>query len=101
MYDADPSSVSGSLGNVPSYYCLTTVGKNNAQGNSLLLFFNDNEATVNIISKGLSSVPFINRFMRGLVRASVRGSSIIHIPGLNDKIADSLSRLKPQKFCQM
>ncbi len=30
------------------------------------MFFCDNEATVNIINKGRSSVPFINRFVRRL-----------------------------------
>ncbi|XP_037627458.1 uncharacterized protein LOC119489294 [Sebastes umbrosus] len=69
-----------------------------------IMFFCDNEATVNIINKGRSSVPFINRFVRRLTWSSVMGNFIIraaHIPGLDNKIADSLSRFEFQKFRQL
>ncbi len=65
------------------------------------MFFCDNEATVNIINKGRSSVPFINRFVRRLTWLSVLGNfnfRAAHIPGLNNQIADSLSRFEFQKF---
>ncbi len=66
-----------------------------------IMFFCDNEATVNIINKGRSSVPFINRFVRRLTWLSVLGNfnfRAAHIPGLNNQIADSLSRFEFQKF---
>lgn len=66
-----------------------------------ILVFCDNEATVNIINKGRSSVPFINRFIRRLTWISVMNNFTIkatHIPGLDNKIADSLSRFNFQEF---
>ena len=69
-----------------------------------IIFFCDNEATVNIINKGRSSVPFINRFVRRLTWLSVLGNFIIraaHIPGVDNTIADSLSRFEFQKFRQL
>lgn len=66
-----------------------------------IIFFCDNEAAVHIINKGRSSIPFINRFIRRLTWASVLGNFIIraaHIPGLDNKIADALSRFEFQKF---
>ena len=69
-----------------------------------LFFFCDNEATVNIINKGRSSVPFINRFVRRLTWLSVLGNFIIraaHIPGVDNTIADSLSRFEFQRFRQL
>lgn len=66
-----------------------------------IVFFCDNEAAVNIINKGRSTIPFINRFVRNLTWISVLGNFIIraaHIPGLDNKIADALSRFEFQKF---
>lgn len=66
-----------------------------------ILFFCDNEATVAIINKGRSSIPFINKFVRRLTWLSVTGNFLIraaHIPGLNNQVADSLSRFNFQKF---
>ena len=66
-----------------------------------ILFFCDNEATVNIINKGRSDVPAINRFMRRLTWLSVQGNFIFraqHVPGLDNGIADSLSRFDFQRF---
>ncbi len=66
-----------------------------------IMFFCDNEATVNIINKGRSSVPFLNHFVRRLTWLSVLGNfnfRAAHIPGLNNQIADSLSRFEFQKF---
>lgn len=69
-----------------------------------ILFFCDSEAAVSIVNKGRSSVPFINRFVRRLVWVSVMNNFIIravYIPGLDNQIADSLSRFKFQKFHQL
>lgn len=66
-----------------------------------IIFFCDNEATVAIINKGRSSIPFINKFMRRLTWLSITGNYVIravHIPGLNNQVADSLSRFNLQKF---
>ncbi len=66
-----------------------------------ILFYCDNEAAVNIINKGRSSIPLINRFVRRITWASVLGNFIIkavHIPGLDNKVADALSRFDFQKF---
>lgn len=65
------------------------------------MFFCDNEVAVNIINKRHSSVPFINRFMRRLTWLSVMGNYHFraeHIAGLNNQVADSLSRFNFQKF---
>lgn len=65
------------------------------------MFFCDNEVAVNIINKRHSSVPFINRFMRRLTWLSVMGNYHFraeHIAGLNNQVADSLSRLNFQNF---
>ncbi|XP_052398873.1 uncharacterized protein LOC127946375 [Carassius gibelio] len=66
-----------------------------------ILVFCDNEAAVNIINKGRSSVPFINRFIRRLTWISIMNNFTIkaaHIPGLDNKIADSLSWFNFQEF---
>ena len=66
-----------------------------------IVVFCDNEATVHIINKGRSSVPIINRFVRRLTWTSVLSNFTIracHIPGLDNKIADALSRFKFQEF---
>lgn len=42
-----------------------------------ILFYCDNEATVNIINKRCSSVPFINRYVRRLTWSSIMGNFII------------------------
>lgn len=69
-----------------------------------IMEFCDNEATVNIINKGRSSVSLINRFVRRLTWSSVQGNFIlrvVHNPGLENKIADSLSRFDFQRFRQL
>ncbi|GAA6097672.1 uncharacterized protein LOC119489294 [Tachysurus ichikawai] len=66
-----------------------------------ILVFCDNEATVHIINKGCSSVPFINTFLRRLTWTCVTCNFLLrsaHIPGLDNKIADCLSRFKFQEF---
>lgn len=66
-----------------------------------IVVFCDNEATVNIINKARSTIPFINRLVRRLTWTCVMGNFTLratHIPGLDNKIADSLSRFKFQEF---
>lgn len=66
-----------------------------------IVVFCDNEATVNIINKGRSAIPFINKFVRRLTWSCVMGNFTLraaHIPGLENKIADRLSRFKFQEF---
>ena len=61
----------------------------------------DNEATVNLINKGRSSKPAINRLLRRLTWTCVTGNFImraVSIPGHINRIADALSRFKFQKF---
>ncbi len=61
----------------------------------------DNEATVNMINKGRSKTPAINRFLRRLTWTCVTGNFImraVYIPGHDNSIADALSRFKFQKF---
>ncbi len=64
---------------------------------NILLF---NEATMNIINKGHSSVLFINHFIQRLTWISVMSNFTIkatHIPGRDNK-ADSLSWFNFQEF---
>lgn len=66
-----------------------------------IVFFCDNEATVNIINKGRSSVSFINKFVRRLTWLSIEGNFYFraaHVPGLNNETADALSRFQFQRF---
>lgn len=62
-----------------------------------ILVYCDNAATVNIINIGRSLVPFINTFLRRLMWTCITGNFTLHaayIPGLDNKIADCLSRFK-------
>ena len=66
-----------------------------------IVVFCDNEAAVHIINKGRSNVPLINSFVRRITWSSVRGSFMVraaHIPGLDNTVADSLSRFNFQVF---
>ena len=63
--------------------------------------FCDNEAAVNIINKGRSSVSAINRIMRRITWTCVMNNFILRaafVPGLDNKMADALSRFKFQEF---
>ena len=60
-----------------------------------IIFYCDNEATVHIINEGRSKVQPIMRLMRRLTWCAASGNFIIiakHIPGINNNIADALSR---------
>lgn len=61
----------------------------------------DNAATVEIINKGRSKIPFIMKFVRKLVWYEALYSFTIRakfIPGCTNEIADSLSRFQLTKF---
>lgn len=66
-----------------------------------ILFHCDNMATVDIIAKGRSKVPSIMKLMRKLTFHAATHHFVVHaahIPGVNNSIADSLSRYQMQKF---
>lgn len=61
----------------------------------------DNEATVQVINKGRSSISIINKFIRRLTWLGLQGNFVMRaefIPGKQNRIADALSRLKFQEF---
>lgn len=61
----------------------------------------DNAATVDIINRGRSKVPFIMKFVRKLIWLEAKHSFVIkarHILGVSNSISDSISRFKFQKF---
>lgn len=69
-----------------------------------ILFHCDNMATVDIITKGRSKVQSIMKLMRKLTFHAATHHFVIHaqhIPGINNNIADSLSRYQMQKFRQL
>ncbi len=61
----------------------------------------DNAATVDIINKGRSKIPFIQKFVRRLIWCAARGQFLIiakHIAGKTNTIADALSRFNMLQF---
>ncbi len=61
----------------------------------------DNAATVDIINKCRSKVPFIQKFVRRLIWCSAKGQFVIiakHIAGTTNVIADALSRFRMLQF---
>ena len=68
------------------------------------IIFCDNEATVHIINKGRSKVQPIMRLMRCLTWCAASGNFIIiakHILGINNNIADAISRFQVSRFRQL
>jgi hypothetical protein len=66
-----------------------------------ILFYCDNQATVNIINKGRSTAPAIMKLMRMLViTAGLHNFAFLaeHLPGVDNSIADSLSRFQMSRF---
>jgi hypothetical protein len=66
-----------------------------------ILFYCDNEATVQIINKGRSKVPSLMNLMRRLTFHSASCNFTIHakhIPGKINRIADALSRFQMPLF---
>lgn len=69
-----------------------------------ILFYCDNLATVEIISKGRSKVPSIMKLMRKLTYHSALCNFTVHarhIPGIQNSVADSLSRFQMSRFHQL
>ena len=69
-----------------------------------ILFYCDNEATVHIINKGRSKIQCIMRLMRRLTWCAASGNFSItakHIPGINNDVADALSRFQIDRFRQL
>ncbi|XP_033749212.1 uncharacterized protein LOC117333903 [Pecten maximus] len=66
-----------------------------------ILFHCDNMATVDIINKGRSKVELIMNLMRKLTFCSMSNNFIVHarhIPGIDNSIADAISRFQMEKF---
>ena len=96
---APKRSIDYIIGALPSGSGMSTLGLRLVPEKNVV--FCDNEATVNIINKGHSSIPFINRFIRQLTWTSVMCNVTLpasHPPGLDNSIADSLSGFKFEKF---
>ena len=72
--------------------------------NRRVLFFTDNEALVHVINKQSCRDKHLMFFVRELVLVCL-GHNVHfkakHIPGLHNKLADSLSRLQLQTFKQL
>jgi len=66
-----------------------------------ILFNCDYLATVEIVRKGRSKIPSIMKLMRKLTYHSALNNFVVHaqhIPGINNCIADSISRYQMRKF---
>ena len=72
--------------------------------NHSILFFTDNEALVHVINKQSCPDKTLMVFVRKLVLVCL-GHNILfrakHIPGVNNKLADCLSRFQIQTFKQL
>ncbi len=66
-----------------------------------ILFHCDNQAVVSILKKGRSKAKCVNRLMRALTMCAARNNFVFYsryVPGLNNDIADSLSRQQWTRF---
>ncbi len=66
-----------------------------------ILFHCDNMTTVDILKKGRSKSPALMSLIRRLVICAATNNfdfSAVHIPGLNNSIADALSRFQMDRF---
>ena len=69
-----------------------------------VLFRSDNEAVVHILNTWTSKVPSLMQLLRSLLLSAARHSfsfSARHVPGVNNQIADALSRFRWQDFRQL
>ena len=71
--------------------------------NQCILFFTDNEALVHVINKQSCKDKEVMFFVQKLVLVCLRNNIVfkakhIHVRGINNTLADSLSRLQIQKF---
>jgi len=66
-----------------------------------VLFRSDNDAVVHILNTRTSRVPCLMRLLRSLLFSAARHSfsfSSQHVPGVNNQLADALSRFNWQEF---
>ena len=69
--------------------------------NKCISFHSDNRAMVDIINSQTSKDTKVMHLMRKLVLSCLRHNILfraVHIPGINNNLADSLSRLRVKKF---
>ena len=69
-----------------------------------VLFRSDNEAVVHILNTRTSKVPSLIQLLRSLLLSAARHSfslSARHVSGVNNQIADALSRFRWQDFRQL
>ncbi len=69
--------------------------------NQRIIFFTDNAALVDVINKTTSRDPVIMGFVRRLVLACLQFNILFraaHVPGVENHLADSLSRLQVSTF---
>jgi len=69
-----------------------------------ILFRSDNNAVVHVLNSRTSKVPCLMRLLRNLLLAAAGHSfsfSAQHVPGVNNQIADNLSRFRWQDFRQL
>ena len=66
-----------------------------------VLFRSDNEAVVAILSSRTSKVPVLMHLLRNLLLCAARCGftfTAIHVPGIDNKVADAISRFRWQEF---
>jgi len=69
-----------------------------------VMFRSDNEAVVAILNSRTSKVPCIMHLLRSLLMAAARFNfsfAAVHVPGVQNPIADALSRFRWQDFRQL
>jgi len=69
-----------------------------------VLFCSDNDAVVHVLNSRTSKVPCLMQLLRSLLLAASRHSlsfSALHVLGINNQIADALSRFHWQDFRQL
>ena len=69
--------------------------------NKKVLFMTDNESVVHVINKQTSRDPYLLSLIRKMVLICLRNNILFrakHIPGIQNGVADSLSRLQVNKF---
>ena len=69
-----------------------------------VLFRSDNEAVVAILTTRTSKVPALMHLLRDLLLSAARWGftfTAAHVPGVENKIADAVSRFRWQEFRQL
>ena len=73
----------------------------NMMSNKCILFFSDNEAVVQVINKQSCKDKTLMIFVRKMVTICLKQNIVFkakHVPGVDNKLADALSRLQVQQF---